>query len=248
MSGEPVGSGFPATHVSAVLRTRSEDVEVRARALETLVGSYWKPVYKYIRIKWSASTEDARDFTQGFFARAIEKGFFEKYEPSKARFRTYLRTCLDGYIANERRGARRAKRGGDVQIVSLDFETAEGELRQRALSHQTDLDEYFYREWARSLFAIAVEAFREACRASGKEVHFALFERYDLDGADDPASRPTYQDLARTFSLPVTQVTNTLAAARRDFRRIVLAKLREVTGSDEEFRAEARDLLGVDLS
>ena len=44
----------------------------------------------------------------------------------------------------------------------------------------------------------------------------------------------------------VTDVTNELAWARRAFREIVLARLREVCASDEEFRAEARDLLGID--
>jgi hypothetical protein len=41
-------------------------------------------------------------------------------------------------------------------------------------------------------------------------------------------------------------VTNYLALARREFRRTVLEKLRELTATDEEFRREARSLLGVD--
>jgi len=40
-------------------------------------------------------------------------------------------------------------------------------------------------------------------------------------------------------------VTNFLAFARREFRRIVLEKLREITANDREFREEARSLLGV---
>ena len=46
------------------------------------------------------------------------------------------------------------------------------------------------------------------------------------------------------MGLPVTQVTNFLAFARREFRRIVLEILREITSSDREFREEARRLLG----
>ena len=59
-----------------------------------------------------------------------------------------------------------------------------------------------------------------------------------------PEGRPTYAELAGEFALPVTQVTNHLFAVRRDFRRLVLDRLRAATGSEEEFRAEARDLLG----
>jgi hypothetical protein len=42
-------------------------------------------------------------------------------------------------------------------------------------------------------------------------------------------------------------VNNYLAAARRDFRRIVIEKLREITATEEEFRNEARSLLGVEV-
>ena len=51
--------------------------------------------------------------------------------------------------------------------------------------------------------------------------------------------------LARETGRPITDVTNELAWARRAFREIVLDLLRGICASDEEFRAEARDLLGV---
>ena len=97
----------------------------------------------------------------------------------------------------------------------------------------------------RSLFDLAVGDLRRWCEAAGKEVHFRLFERYDLEGPDAP-ERPTYAQLAAEHGLPATQVTNYLAAVRRELRRLVLERLRELTGSEEEFRAEARSVLGVD--
>ena len=81
----------------------------------------------------------------------------------------------------------------------------------------------------------------------GKRTHFLLFERYDLADAE-PHERPTYAELAAELGLPVTQVTNFLAAVRREFRRAVLARLRETSGGEEEFRAEARALLGIEVS
>ncbi len=57
----------------------------------------------------------------------------------------------------------------------------------------------------------------------------------------------SYASLAKEFGLEPATVNNYLAAARRDFRRIVLEKLREITATDEEFRTEARSLLGVDV-
>ena len=104
---EPRSDRFPITRLSAIVAAGSADQAERARAFEVLVSAYWMPVYKYIRIKWNRSTEDAQDLTQGFFTAAIEKNFFGRYDPSKAKFRTFLRTCLDGYIANEHKAAGR---------------------------------------------------------------------------------------------------------------------------------------------
>jgi len=210
-----------------------------------LVTAYWKPVYKYLRLKWRASDEDARDLTQEFFSRAFEKAYFQRYDPAKARFRTYLRVCLDGFAANERKAARRLKRGGDLAIVPLDFESAEGELRQHEIPDGADLDEFFHREWIRSLFSLAIDALREHYEAAGKPHYFELVRRYDLEGADAPDGRPTYASLAADLGIAVTDVTNHLSAARRELRRLVLERLREVTGSDAEFEDEARLLLGV---
>jgi RNA polymerase sigma factor (sigma-70 family) len=240
------GSGrFPVTRLSAIIETSSSNPEERTRAFEALVSAYWMPVYKYVRIKWNKPTEDASDLTQGFFAEAIEKNFFARFDPSKAKFRTFLRTCLDGFIANENKAANRIKRGGGATILSLDFDGAEEQLRIAAPPAASKIDEYFEKEWARSVFSVALETFRGQMLAAGKETHLRLFERYALDA--DEEEKPSYKSLAAQYDLSTTDVTNYLALARREFRRIVLEKLRELTATDEEYRREARALLGVDL-
>src|SRR5258706_15713678 len=93
-----VMSAFPATRHSIVAAMRSPRADERRSAFDTLVTAYWKPVFKYMRLKWHAPPEDAADLTQGFFLRALEKDFFAGFDPSRARFRTYLRTCLDGFV------------------------------------------------------------------------------------------------------------------------------------------------------
>ena len=240
------GGRFPITRWSAIVAARSDDQAERSRAMETLIAAYWKPVYKYIRIRWRKSNEDAKDLTQGFFARALEKDFFRGYDPAKARFRTFLRTCLDGFISNEEKAAHRIKRGGEAVLLSLDFESAEGEIRLAEIPDSETMDDYFDREWVRSLFELALESLRAECEAAGKELHFRLFELYYLDGASE-AGKMTYDQLAREMNLSASNVTNYLAFARREFRRIALEKLREITATDEEFRREARSLLGVEI-
>lgn len=242
-SGGQRGGRFPTTHLSAVEGAAAGDPALRTRSLEILIAAYWKPVYKYIRVKWNKPHEDARDLTQAFFTLAMEKEFFASFHPSRGRFRTFLRTCLDGFLANEAKAAGRIKRGGEFIHLPLEFETAEGELTAREIPSGEDLDRYFDAEWVRHLLGLAVDALRAECEERGRQIHFRLFERYDLE--DHAGARMTYQDLAAQFGLPATTVTNHLATARREFRRILLEKLREITASDEEFRREARDLLGT---
>lgn len=245
---------FPATRHSVVAGLSSADDQARRVAFDALVSAYWRPVYKYLRLKWRADSEDAADLTQEFFLRTLEKGLFARFDPGRARFRTFLRVCLDGFVANERKAAGRIKRGGGVAFVPLDFATAEGEviaspgaaaaLSAGATAEPADDEAFFRREWVRALFADAVADVRETCERSGKHVQFAIFERYDLDEHLD--GRPTYAQLAEEFGVPVTQVTNYLAFARRELRRTLLERLRVLCASDDEFRLEARELLGFD--
>src|SRR5439155_23302331 len=87
------------------------DAPARKQAQDDLIAAYWKPIYKYIRIHWRAANEDAKDLTQAFFARALEKEFFRAFDPAKARFRTFVRLCVDGFVSKERRAAGTFKRG-----------------------------------------------------------------------------------------------------------------------------------------
>ncbi|HTY42251.1 MAG TPA: sigma factor [Thermoanaerobaculia bacterium] len=239
--GEGSGS-FPATRASAVLAVRSDSADERERGLTVLLAAYWRPVYKYLRLRHRASNEDAKDLTQAFFARALEKDFFASYDSEKGSFRTYLRACLDRFVANEAKAAQRQKRSPGAPVLSLDFDDAEAELARAEPADGKTPEQAFHDEFVRNLFGLAVERLRSDCARRGKDLPFRLFERYELDR--DPDEKLTYDRLADEMGLPVTQVTNFLAFARREFRRIVLETLREITASDREFRDEARRLLG----
>lgn len=239
---------FPATHWSAVLAARSDDPAERSRALGAIAGAYWKPIYKYVRIRWGKSNEDAKDLTQDFFAKLFEKEYLDDFDPTKARLRTFLRVCADRFVANEAKAAKRLKRGGGAIHLSLDFDAAENELQRAESSMQLaaspeSVDNFFEKEFIRSLFGIAVERLRSECESRGKQIHFRLFELYDLEG--DDARKASYAELAKEFQIAPTDVTNYLAFARREFRRIALDCLQEMTASEDEFRREARALLGV---
>ena len=242
--------GFPATRWSAIVAARSADPVERERALEALLTAYWRPVYKYIRLGRGKSAEDAQDLTQEFFYRLLEKNLLHSFDPARGRLRTFLRACVDHLAANAARNERRKKRGGGAPHEPLDFPSAERELGRLDLSQPPEMEAFFEQEWARSVFRAGVERLRKELAARDKEIYFRVFERYDLQDAEQEGAdrRPSYQELARVLKLTPTEVTNYLAYARREFRRIVLDFLRGTTASEEEYEREARALLGIELA
>lgn len=227
---------------------RSTDPAEQARALDTLFAAYWKPVYKYIRMRWNRPADDAQDLTQGFFAEILERDLLAKYDPAKSRLRTYLRVCVDSFVMNQQKAAHRQKRGGGISHLPIDFQAAEGELSGATIDPASipspeSLEEFFEKEWIRSLFALAVEDLRKLCAERERDRTFRLFEEYDLAGD----SEISYEKLAKEYAIPVTDVTNALSWARREFRRIALDRLREICASDEEFHREARAVFGSDV-
>jgi hypothetical protein len=221
------GGRFPATRWSVIAAACSEDVSERAHALDALCAAYWKPVYKYIRLRWNRVAADAQDLTQGFFAELLERELLSRFEANKSRLRTYLRVCVDSFVMNQDKAARRQKRGGNSQHVALDFAGAE---------------EFFEKEWVRSLFTLAVENLRQLCVEKERQRTFQLFEAYDLEGDGNIS----YERLAAEYGIAVTDVTNALAWARREFRKIALERLRELCSTEDEFLREAKAVFGWD--
>lgn len=221
--GGPLGH-FPSTQLSLLEAATNR---LTNDALDRVIALYWKPVYRFIRIKFHKNNEDAKDLTQSFFSSALQRDFFTRFDPKKAAFRTYLRMAVERFAANEHAASHRQKRGGDIEFVPVD-ETITTE----------SAEQIYDREWRRQLFALAIDDLRAHCAASDKQLHFRIFETYDL--TED--HRPSYAQLAACHGIPETSVTNYLAWARRTLRAFVTERLRGVTSGETEFRQEMRRL------
>jgi len=216
---------FPSTHLSLLEAARSG---LANEALDRVIALYWKPVYRFIRFKFGKSNEDAKDLTQAFFASALERDFFARFDPDKASFRTYVRMAVERFAAKRHQADTRQKRGGTVTLEPLDEQAVSTESPERV----------FEREWQRQLMALALDDLRRHCEANGKQLHFCIFEAYDL--AED--DRPSYAELAARHAIAETAVNNHLAWARRTLRALVIERLRGVTSGEQELREETRRL------
>jgi len=222
--GGPHGH-FPSTQLSLL---EAAAAGLPNEALERVAALYWKPVYRFVRLKFRLSNEDAKDLTQSFFATALERDFFARFDPAKASFRGYVRMAVERFAANQYAAARRVKRGGDIEFEPVSEQAASTESPEQI----------FEREWQRQLFALALDDLRAHCAEAGKQLHFAIFDAYDLADGD----RPSYADLAARHGIAETAITNHLAWARRMLRALVTERLRGVTAGERDLREEARRL------
>jgi RNA polymerase sigma factor (sigma-70 family) len=223
-----------------LLGALGNDAELRRLSWERLARAYYQPVYVHLLMRWRRDEQQARDLAQGFFARCLEKNTLAGYDADKGRFRTYLRACLDHYVVDMHRRANAVARGGGAPArLPLDKLVSE----PAAATDATNPEAAFDAEWVRQVIRLAVDALRGHCRDKKKLEHMRIFERYHLESDD----APSYAALAEELGVTVNDVTNRLAYTRRKFRRYVLDVLRDITATEQEYRDEAREVLGVDL-
>src|SRR5690348_978617 len=92
---------FATTHWSVVLKAGEEHSREGQAALEKLCRTYWFPLFAFSRRK-GHTEEDAKDLTQQFFARLLERKDFQTVDARKGKFRTFLLTAFTHFLSNER--------------------------------------------------------------------------------------------------------------------------------------------------
>src|SRR3954464_1058920 len=145
-SDVPPLAHFPTTRWSLVLLAGDPAAPLARESLAELCGAHWDPLYAYIRRR-GHGPEQARDLTQDFFARALEKGLLAEADPSRGRFRSFLRTVCAHFLANRRDREHAWKRGGGRAVLPIDAVDAEGRYA-RELADGLTPERIFDRSWA----------------------------------------------------------------------------------------------------
>ena len=146
---------FATTHWSTVLAAGDSASPDSREALERLGQTYWYPLYAFVRRK-GHSSEDAKDLTQSFFERFLERHYLKDVLQEKGRFRTFLLTALRRFLCDQFDRSMAAKRGGGIRLVPLDGLDAETRFHQAAASSKSP-EEMFDRAWAETVVKSSVE-------------------------------------------------------------------------------------------
>jgi RNA polymerase sigma factor (sigma-70 family) len=225
---------FPTTRWTLILASREGD-EARRAALESLLTTYWKPAYFYLRRR-GVNREDAEDVVQGFFLQLLEHDFLPRLDPARGRFRSYLLTSLDHYAANlhERQSAQ--KRGGGVRLVPIDLALAERELE----AQPAEAVAAYEREWAVGVMERALHRLREDYedgRRRGRADVFLRFFSFE--------EAPSYADAAAQAGQTVVQFKAALHRARQRFRELLRDEVKGTLQDEGEADQEIRELMRV---
>jgi RNA polymerase sigma-70 factor (ECF subfamily) len=152
-------------------------------ALVALCENYWYPLYAYLRRR-GYPADQAQDLTQDFFIRMLEGRYLDRADPEKGRFRSFLLSSLQFFVADERDRRRAQKRGGG-SVISLEFSSGEDRY-QREPAHGETPERIFERRWTLAVLERVVERLRNEFVQHGRPEHFDRLKLFLLGRSDAP--------------------------------------------------------------
>lgn len=233
-----MNASFATTRWTLIVNAADTGSPAQDAALATLCETYWRPVYAFIR-RSGKSPDDARDLTQAFFVRVLEKSFFKEADRGRGRFRAFLFSSVRHFLANQHDWAVAQKRGGGAPMLSLEFD--DGERRYSLEPADSSTPERAYEQtWAAAVLDAAMARVRARYEAGGRE---ALFDRLSpyLTG-DEPES---YLKLAGESGGNPGQLRVAVHRLRRDYGRALREVIAESVHDPNEVDEELKYLLEV---
>ena len=209
------------------------------RALETLCGGYWYPIYVYVRRK-GYGPDDAQDLTQEFFAQLIRKDHLRLADQNKGKFRTFLLAMLDYFLAREWTRAHRQKRGGQFTFISLDQPTPEERYQLEPADNETP-ERIFLRNWALTVLKQTMAAVARECEANGKGALFR--EVKGLLSREQNAL--AYAEMSRRLGMSEGALYVAVHRLRQRYGELVRDEIAQTVSSPEEIDDEMRFLFSV---
>jgi RNA polymerase sigma factor (sigma-70 family) len=234
--GDGKVGAFSTTHWSVVLGAGQNNLTAAAVALERLCRIYWYPIYAFIRRRGS-SQHDAEDLTQGFFAHLLEKETLKKVDRQKGKFRSFMLAALTNFLNNEWDKQQTLKRGGKIQIISLD-ETRAEELYSREPVESLTPEKLFERRWAFTLVERVLARLKQEYATANK---LKLFEKLERG-----LTREVTQDVCAGWAAALVMSEGAVKVAlhrlRRRYGELLRGEIAHTVATPEELDEEIRHL------
>lgn len=241
LSGEslPEAQAFHTTHWSLVAAARGSEEDLRRQAMERLCRTYWLPLYWFVRKK-GRSDDDARDLTQGFFAKFVEKNYIEGVQASRGRFRTWLLSAMSHFMMNEYDKARSQKRGGAAKILSLDDTAWDARLADPVDESSTP-EAAYDQQWVQALLVRVVQRLKAECQDAGRGEQFEILKTH-LTGA---RGEQRVAESASLLGMTEAATTSLIHRLRQRYGEIFREEVMHTLSDPSELEDEIRYLLSV---
>ena len=230
---------FVPTRWSVVLAAGRSDTTHARAALEKLCGTYWPPIYAFVR-RQGHKPHDAQDLTQEFFARLLEKNYLADVDRAKGKFRSFLLASLKHFLANEWDKARAQKRGGGKSFVPIQAQDAETRFGVDPADSQS-ADKIFEKRWALTLLEQVLQKLREEFVADSKG---KLFEQLKPT-LTEPSRTISYAEIAARLDTTEGAVKVAVHRLRQRYRELIRAEIAETVASKSEVEDELRNLFAA---
>jgi RNA polymerase sigma-70 factor (ECF subfamily) len=235
---ETPGEEFRTTRWTQVSRAKSDSPDGR-RALSELCDAYYEPVAAFLRCELR-DADAARELTHDFFTYMLAGGAINRAEQERGRFRSYLLGAVKHFLSHRREAARRLKRGGGAQSISLN-DTDAGEARSVPDGSVLAPDAAFDRQWALTVVAHALEALRSECVAEGRAEFFEQVKPW-LTG---DAARGGQVALAADCGMNANALKVAVHRLKRRFRQLLKAEVAGTLDDAGLIEAEMGDLFAA---
>lgn len=230
---------FVTTHWSVVLTARRSDTTRAQAALARLCQTYWYPLYAYVRRR-GYGPHDAQDLTQEFFARLLAQNWLAQADRERGRFRTFLLAALSHFLANEWDKARAQKRGGAIQLVPLQLDSAEARYGEEPADPATP-EQCFERRWALALLDEVLNRLRQEQVAAGAG---ELFDTLKPCLAGSRQAQP-YAALAGKLGMTEGAVKVAVHRLRQRYRQLLREEIAHTVATPGEVDEEMHYLFAV---
>jgi RNA polymerase sigma factor (sigma-70 family) len=234
-------SGSPSPHFAttqwSLVAAAGEVARPDAReALSQLCRTYWLPVYAFVRSR-TPSIEEAHDLTQEFFCRMLEQNLVAKADPERGRFRSFLLASVKNFLANEWDKSQRQKRGGDREILSLDFARGDSQLAAEPLDRQSP-EKLFERQWALTLIGVVLDQLRTDYSTRDKLDQFEALKGCLIGSGE----RVSAAEIAAQLGMTDDAVRQAMHRLRQRFRELLYEEVGRTVASKAEIDDEIRGL------
>lgn len=235
----PAGSaGFRTTRWSVVVAASGDSAESQ-QALQALCGTYWFPLYAYVRRRVQDRSE-AEDLTQAFFAELLEKEHVAAATPERGRFRAFLLVAFKHFLSKQWEKGRAQKRGGGRTLLSLDFEAGDSQYKVGP-AQELAADQLYDKQWALTTLQTILDRLESEYQAAGKGRQFDL-----LRGAiiGDHAG-PTYREIADHLDMTEAAIKMAVQRMRGRYRSLLRSEIADTVSDPGEVDEEIRRLFEI---